>query len=105
VAGSIFFNQGESCNAPSRVLVHASVADRFVEIVAAEAPNYPPADPLDPATVMGALVDGRQMKTVLGYIEAGRNEGARSWPVAGRPGPRPAAAMSSPRCSTACSTA
>jgi gamma-glutamyl-gamma-aminobutyraldehyde dehydrogenase len=77
VAGSIFFNQGESCNAPSRVLVHASVADRFVEIVAAEAANYPPADPLDPATVMGALVDGGQMKTVLGYIEAGRNEGAR----------------------------
>jgi gamma-glutamyl-gamma-aminobutyraldehyde dehydrogenase len=77
VAGSIFFNQGESCNAPSRVLVHASVADRFVEIVAAEAANYPPADPLDPSTVMGALVDGGQMKTVLGYIEAGHNEGAR----------------------------
>jgi acyl-CoA reductase-like NAD-dependent aldehyde dehydrogenase len=77
VAGSIFFNQGESCNAPSRVLVHASVADRFVEIVEAEVPQYAPADPLHPATVMGALVDGTQLQTVLGYIEAGRNEGAR----------------------------
>jgi gamma-glutamyl-gamma-aminobutyraldehyde dehydrogenase len=37
VAGSMFFNQGESCNAPSRVLVHESIADRFVEIVAGEA--------------------------------------------------------------------
>ncbi len=76
-AGSIYFNQGESCNAPSRVLVHAGVAERFVEMVAAELPQYQPADPLDPATVMGALVDGTQLKTVLSYIEAGRNEGAR----------------------------
>jgi gamma-glutamyl-gamma-aminobutyraldehyde dehydrogenase len=77
VAGSMFFNQGESCNAPSRVLVHASIADRFVEIVAGEVPQYAPADPLDPATVMGALVDATQMKTVLGFIAAGRDEGAR----------------------------
>jgi len=77
VAGSMFFNQGESCNAPSRVLVHESIADRFVEIVAAEAPKYAPADPLDPATVMGALVDDTQLRTVMGYIDAGVSEGAR----------------------------
>ena len=53
-AGSMFFNQGESCNAPSRVLVHESVAERFVEIVAAEAPKYRAADPLD-----GTDRDGR----------------------------------------------
>ncbi len=76
VAGSMFFNQGESCNAPSRVLVHESVADHFVEIVAAEAPQYMPADPLDTSTVMGALVDDTQLRTVMGYIEAGRSEGA-----------------------------
>ncbi len=45
-AGSMFFNQGESCNAPSRVFVHESIADEFVEIVAAEAPKYRPGDPL-----------------------------------------------------------
>ena len=77
-AGSLFFNQGESCNAPSRVLVHERVADRFVEIVAAEAPQYRPADPLEASTVMGALVDEGQMRTVLGYIEAGVREGART---------------------------
>jgi len=76
VAASIFYNQGESCNAPSRVLVHQSVADRFVEIVAREAPAYQPADPLEPTTVMGALVDETQLATVLGYIESGRDEGA-----------------------------
>jgi acyl-CoA reductase-like NAD-dependent aldehyde dehydrogenase len=77
VAGSMFFNQGESCNAPSRVLVHESIADRFVEIVAAQAAHYPPADPLDPGTVMGAIVDDTQLRTVMGYIDAGKAEGAR----------------------------
>ncbi len=77
LAGSIFFNQGESCNAPSRALVHASVADRLVEIVRDEAPRYAPGDPLDPATVLGALVDESQLRTVMGYIESGHQEGAR----------------------------
>ncbi|WP_128001036.1 aldehyde dehydrogenase [Piscinibacter defluvii] len=76
VAGSMFFNQGESCNAPSRVLVHARVAERFLEIVAAEAPKYAPGDPLSGHAEMGALVDEGQLRTVLGYIEAGRSEGA-----------------------------
>ena len=77
VAGSIFFNQGESCNAPSRVLVHESIADDFAAMVAAQAPHYQPADPLDAATVMGAIVDTTQLQTVLGYIQAGRDEGAQ----------------------------
>jgi acyl-CoA reductase-like NAD-dependent aldehyde dehydrogenase len=77
VAGSMFFNQGESCNAPSRVLVHESIADAFVAIVAAEAPKYAPGDPLDAATELGALVDDGQMKTVLGYIDAGLSDGAK----------------------------
>jgi gamma-glutamyl-gamma-aminobutyraldehyde dehydrogenase len=77
VAGSMFFNQGESCNAPSRVLVHESIAETFVDLVAAQAPQYMPADPLDTSTVMGALVDETQLKTVMGYIHAGQAEGAR----------------------------
>jgi acyl-CoA reductase-like NAD-dependent aldehyde dehydrogenase len=77
VAGSVFFNQGESCNAPSRLLVHESIADDFVAKVAAHAPDYQPGDPLDSKTVMGALVDDTQLKTVLGYIESGRSDGAR----------------------------
>ncbi|MEK8048427.1 aldehyde dehydrogenase [Ideonella margarita] len=76
VAGSMFFNQGESCNAPSRVLVHDSVADEFAALVAAEAPKYAPGDPLNPNTELGALVDETQLKTVMGYIDAGHAEGA-----------------------------
>lgn len=77
VAGSMFFNQGESCNAPSRVFVHEKVADRFLEVVAGEAPKYAPGDPLSGSAEMGALVDETQMNTVLGYIDAGKDEGAK----------------------------
>ncbi len=76
VAGSMFFNQGESCNAPSRVFVHQSVADEFLAVVAAEAPKYAPGDPLSGRAETGAIVDETQMRTVLGYIEAGQREGA-----------------------------
>jgi gamma-glutamyl-gamma-aminobutyraldehyde dehydrogenase len=76
VAGSMFFNQGESCNAPSRVFVHESVADQFLAVVAAEAPKYAPGDPLSGSAEMGALVDETQMRTVLGYIDAGHGDGA-----------------------------
>ncbi|MGB8856886.1 MAG: aldehyde dehydrogenase, partial [Burkholderiales bacterium] len=75
--GSIFFNQGESCNAPSRLLVEASIKDKFLERALALVPQYAPADPLDPNTVMGALVDEVQMQNVMRYIEAGKSDGAK----------------------------
>jgi len=77
VAGSLFFNQGESCNAPSRLLVHESVADEVLARIVALTPGFQPADPLAPSTVMGALVDEGQLRSVLGHIEAGQQEGAR----------------------------
>ena len=76
-AGSMFYNQGESCNAPSRLLVQDDIADAFVEKLRLLSPQYAPADPLDPATVLGALVDEAQTATVMGYIRAGLDEGAK----------------------------
>jgi gamma-glutamyl-gamma-aminobutyraldehyde dehydrogenase len=75
-AGCIFFNQGESCNAPSRLLVQADIADAFTDMVMKHVPSYAPADPLDVKTVMGALVDAGQHKNVLRYIQAGKDDGA-----------------------------
>lgn len=77
VAGAMFFNQGESCNAPSRVFVHEDIADAFVAEVVKETPKYQPDDPLAPGAEMGALVDEGQLRTVLGYIATGEAEGAR----------------------------
>ena len=63
VAGSMFFNQGESCNAPSRVLVHESVADEFVahrRRRRRRSTSRPTR--WTPARVMGALVDETQLQ-------------------------------------------
>ena len=76
-AAAMFFNQGEACNAPSRMLVHDSIADEFTHIVSQETLKYQPGDPLIIETEMGALVDETQLNTVLGFIEAGQAEGAR----------------------------
>ncbi|WP_310626718.1 aldehyde dehydrogenase [Limnohabitans sp.] len=75
--GSIFFNQGESCNAPSRLLVHRKIKDDFLERALQLIPKYQPGDPLHKDTVMGALVDRAQMETVLSYIDKGCQDGAR----------------------------
>ena len=75
--GSIFFNQGESCNAPSRLFVEASIKDRFLEKALKLIPGYMPANPTLPTTVMGAIVDRVQMDSVLRYIDSGRSEGAQ----------------------------
>jgi gamma-glutamyl-gamma-aminobutyraldehyde dehydrogenase/4-guanidinobutyraldehyde dehydrogenase/NAD-dependent aldehyde dehydrogenase len=75
--GSIFFNQGESCNAPSRLFVEASIKDAFMERALALVPNYQPANPLESSTVMGAIVDEVQLNNVMRYIGLGQSEGAR----------------------------
>jgi acyl-CoA reductase-like NAD-dependent aldehyde dehydrogenase len=75
-AWGIFFNQGEVCNAGSRLLVHESLKDAFLEKVTQVAGRIQPGDPLDPATRMGAMVDRTQFDRVRGYIDAGKEEGA-----------------------------
>ena len=74
---SIFFNQGESCNAPSRLFVEASIKEAFLEKALALVPQYQPGNPLDQSTLMGAIVDQTQLDNVLRYIEAGKREGAQ----------------------------
>jgi acyl-CoA reductase-like NAD-dependent aldehyde dehydrogenase len=76
-AAAIFFNQGEMCSAGSRLLVQESIRDELLDKVLAIAKSFEPGDPLDPATTLGALVDDVQMQRVLGYIDAGRTEGAQ----------------------------
>ena len=75
-AGSIFYNQGESCNAPSRLLVERSIKEEFIKKLLKELPNYIPGDPLDPNISMGAMVDCGQMENVLKYIASGKAQGA-----------------------------
>jgi 4-guanidinobutyraldehyde dehydrogenase / NAD-dependent aldehyde dehydrogenase len=76
-AWGVFFNQGEVCNAGSRLLVAEPIHDAFLDRVLAVGRTLAPGDPLDPATRLGAIVDRTQLERVLGYVAAGQAEGAR----------------------------
>ena len=73
----IFYGKGEVCNAGSRLFLESKVQDEFTEKLVARAKKLQPGDPLDPKTRLGAIVSQEQMQTVLGYIEAGKKDGAR----------------------------
>ncbi|KJK40642.1 aldehyde dehydrogenase [Streptomyces variegatus] len=76
-AWGIFFNQGEMCTAPSRLLVHSSIAERVTEAVVRRARELKVGDPLDPETEMGALVGRAHLDRVVGHIRHGLDEGAQ----------------------------
>lgn len=78
-AGSIagaFYNQGEVCCAPTRLLVAESLKEKLLEKLIHHSQSFKPGDPLNPDTTMGAIVDQTQLQRVLGYIQAGQKEGA-----------------------------
>ena len=79
VAGSAFISMhaGQGCAMPTRLLVPNSRYEEAVEIakVAMEKNKY--GDPTDPSVLQGPQVSKRQQERVLGYIETGKQEGAR----------------------------
>ena len=76
-SGGIFFNQGEVCSAGSRILVEQSVYEPFLERLAQRAGTIRVGDPLKDETYMGPVVSEEQFNRVMGYIDIGKDEGAR----------------------------
>jgi betaine-aldehyde dehydrogenase len=72
-----FFTQGEVCSNGTRVFVHESLHDEFVERVAARTRALRIGDPLDPATQVGALISPEHHERVLGFVTAAQAAGAR----------------------------
>lgn len=77
IAWGIWYNQGEVCNAGSRLLVDRSIKEELLDKVMAWVPKISPGDPLDPETKMGAIVSSEQLTRILNYIELGKKEGAK----------------------------
>jgi phenylacetaldehyde dehydrogenase len=77
VASGIFFNQGQTCTAGSRLYAHVDCFDRVVEAVAAAARKLKVGDGLLPTSDLGPLVSQEQWDRVNGYVGVGRDEGAR----------------------------
>lgn len=72
-----FYSAGEVCSNGTRVFVHRKIKDQFLERLIARTKAMIVGDPLDMATHMGALISHEHMEKVLGYIEAGKREGAK----------------------------
>lgn len=75
-ANAIFFNGGQVCVAGSRAYVHASVYDRVIEGLAAQAGALSLGHGLDAATQMGPLVSARQAERVSAFISGASAAGA-----------------------------
>jgi len=72
-----FYSAGEVCSNGTRVFVHRSIRQAFLEKLVARVKRLRIGDPLDPATQVGALISEEHMNKVLGFIERGKAEGAR----------------------------
>jgi acyl-CoA reductase-like NAD-dependent aldehyde dehydrogenase len=76
-APAVFGNAGQDCCARSRILVEASVLDRFMDVLEEAVESIRVGDPLDPATEMGPLISADQRRDVASYVEDGAPVAAR----------------------------
>lgn len=73
---SVWANTGQTCIAGTRLLVHRSIHDTFVDLLTAMTEHVRIGSGFDPETTMGPLVSQEQLDRVLGYMTIGRDEGA-----------------------------
>ncbi|MBK9511368.1 MAG: aldehyde dehydrogenase [Cytophagaceae bacterium] len=78
IEGAVLFalNQGEVCTCPSRLLIHESIYEKFIEKVIARTKAIKVGHPLDPTVMMGAQASQIQKDKILSYINLGKEEGA-----------------------------
>ena len=78
IAWGIYYNQGETCHAGSRVIAHRSIRADLVSAIADVArAQIPLGHPFEAASQMGALIEEKHMERVLSYIALGEKEGAK----------------------------
>jgi betaine-aldehyde dehydrogenase len=77
VGGMNFTWCGQSCGSTSRAFIHEKIYDVVLERMKAKIAHYRPGIATERATTMGAIISKAQHERILGYIEAGRREGAR----------------------------
>ncbi|OMH32816.1 aldehyde dehydrogenase family protein [Motiliproteus sp. MSK22-1] len=72
-----FFNQGEVCTCPSRLLVQESIYDDFIGRVIERTSQIKRGNPLDTDTQVGAQASKEQFDKIMSYLEIGKQEGAQ----------------------------
>ena len=72
-----FFNQGQGCVCTNRIIVDAKIHDEFVDRFTAHVKGLKYGDPNDPNTVIGPIINQKQMTSHLAHIASARAAGAR----------------------------
>ncbi|MDR6397525.1 aldehyde dehydrogenase family protein [Herbaspirillum seropedicae] len=67
---------GQGCLLPTRLLVHNSIYDEFVERVVTNIRQAKLGDALDPATMVGPVISSRAVERIMGYIDGAKNDGS-----------------------------
>jgi acyl-CoA reductase-like NAD-dependent aldehyde dehydrogenase len=77
LAKNIFYNQGQICSAPSRLIIFEDIKDKFLQMLVEESNNFLPQNPLSLDSEVGAVVSQSQKDRVQEYIKSGIDSGAR----------------------------
>lgn len=72
-----FGTTGQRCTATSRLILHAPIHDRFLDMLSERARSLRIGAGLEADTQMGPVINQRQCDKILGYIRIGQEEGAR----------------------------
>lgn len=75
LANNMFYNQGQICSAPSRVIIEASVADQFVDYLKEECERYVPGNPFETENEVGCVVSQEQYEKIQSYIRNAKDRG------------------------------
>jgi aldehyde dehydrogenase (NAD+) len=81
----VCMHAGQGCAMTTRLLLPRSRYEEGIELARAAFESFPYGDPMDPANMMGPLINATQRERVLGYIEKGKAEGATLLVGGGRP--------------------
>lgn len=83
LADNMFYNQGQICSAPSRVIVSEKKYDEFLDDLKAECERYVPGDPFDDKNNVGCVVSREQYDKIQMFIEDGIKSGAKIYQAKG----------------------
>lgn len=77
LAKNMFYNQGQICSAPSRLLLHKEIENEFLEILLKKITIYEPSDPWSPSAIVGAICSKKQYENILGFIKRAERAGIK----------------------------
>ena len=85
INGMRFTRQGQSCTAGSRLFLHASIFDSFMDQLVKKLGSLKIGDPLDEATDIGAIINRIQFEKVCAYVQDGLEQNGRRLVTGGLP--------------------